>query len=521
MTYSGSPYTWHPANAWASGHVETFGAEDADQINSADPLWFQMAPHWATIRAVMEGTEYLKRNAETYLPQQPMELAESWQGRVSRSVFSPYFQKILRVAVGLILRKPIFLEGGDEAYWEEWREDVCRDGSTDLDQFAWNLMTNALAFGHSSILVDYPDTSNVKTLADETEAALKPYLVELPCTQVIGWRHDPRENMGKLQQLRVREAARVPKGRFGVEYKSRVRVLEPGSYEVWEAADDQGAADWKIIESGSMSVKDIPVCTVYGQKEAVMYSKPPLLPLAALNISHYQKASDLTQSLHIAAQPILVMKGMDDLQNDNTTQGAVGLSVNNAILSPPDSEVYYVQPQAGAFDAQRADMDRLVEEMRNLGIAMLSEQNTTNASGVSKALDRIDSNSVLQTISKSLQQCLQDAVNIAAEYAGVEPCDVTIPRDFDVDPITGQDATAINTLFTSGLIDHETSLEMLQHGEFLPDDVDISEVLSKSENDELHDIDMQVQRTEAMAEINEGTPAENEAGQIDKAAKDE
>ena len=51
-----------------------------------------------------------------------------------------------------ILRKPIYLEGGDEAYWEEWRQDVCRDGSTDLDQFANDLLLHALAYGHSNIL---------------------------------------------------------------------------------------------------------------------------------------------------------------------------------------------------------------------------------------------------------------------------------------------------------------------------------------------------------------------------------
>ena len=496
------------------GNVETSGGDDASQVNAADPLWFAMAPHWQTVRACLEGTDYLRHNADQYLPQQPMELDESWQGRVKRSVFSPYFQKILRVAVGLILRKPIFLEGGDEAYWSSWREDVCRDGSTDLDQFANDVLSSALAMGSSNILVDYPDTSNVVSLAQERGANLKPYLVEVPCTQLIGWRHDPRENMGKLQQVRIREVARVSKGRFGIEYKHRVRVLEPGKYELWEANDNAGDAAYEQIESGSMApYRDIPLCTVYGQKLAVLYSRPPLLPIAALNISHYQKSSDLTQSLHIAAQPIMVMAGMDDLPNDNTSKGAIGLSANNAILTPPknESEVYYVQPQSGAFDAQRADMDRLVDEMRNLGIAILSEQNTTNASGVSKAMDRIDSNSVLAVVSKSLQQCLQDAINIAAEYAGVEPCEVVIPRDFNVDPIDGQDVNAINSLFTSGLVDAETALAMLQQGEFLPEESDPEEIIAATELAEQHDIEMQVERTAAMAEIGEGTPSNDEA----------
>ena len=494
---------------WA-GDYSTDGGNDGDQVNAADPLWFAMAPHWTTIRACVEGTDYLRQNADVYLPQQPMELPESWQGRVSRSVFSPYFQKILRVAVGLILRKPIFLEGGDETYWEEWREDVCRDGSTDLDQFANDLLTNALSFGHSNILVDYPDTSAIRTKAQEVGAALKPYFVEVPAPYLIGWRHDPRENMGKLQQVRIREAAKLNKGRFGIEYKQRVRVLEPGKFELWEAGDNTADAAFTQIDSGNMSVPNIPLCTVYGHKLGVLHSRPPLLPLAALNISHYQKASDLTQSLHIAAQPLLIGKGVDDLPNDNTTEGAIGLSVNNMMLIPPDASVEYVQPQVGAFEAQRADMDRLVNEMRNLGIAILSEQNTTNASGVSKAMDRIDSNSVLQVVSKSLQQCLQDAVNIAAEYAQVEPPEVTIPRDFDVDPIDGNEVTAINTLFTSGLIDQQTALELLQHGEWLADDMDIEAITAGTELEQQQTMERQIEQTAAMADIGEGTPANDE-----------
>ena len=62
-------------------------------------------------------------------------------------------------------------------------------------------------------------------------------------------------------------------------------------------------------------------------------------------------------------------------------------------------------------------------------------------------------------------------------------------------------------MFNSGLVDQETALEILQHGEVLSDDVEIDEILSNSENEELADLEMQVKRTEAMAEIGEGTPA--------------
>ena len=501
------------AMGWA-GNVQTDSQSgNGDEVNQADPLYYAMAAHWGKVRACLDGTEYLRLHCDEYLPQQPLELDESYQGRVSRSVFSPYFSKILRVATGLILRKPLFLEGGDESFWEAWREDVCRDGATDLDQFANDLLSSALSMGHSSVLVDYPDTSNVKTLADEAAADLKPYLVEVPCTQLIGWRQDPRRFAGKMTQLRMREVAKVAKGRFGVEYKNRVRVLEAGSgekcaFELWEENSDGG--DYVLIESGTMSISQIPLATVYGQKLGVLHSRPPLLPIAALNISHYQKSSDLTQSLHIAAQPLLIGKGVDDLPNGNTSDTAIGLSVNNMMLIPPDGSVEYVQPQTGAFDAQRADMDRLVDEMKNLGIAILSEQNTTNASGVSKAMDRIDSNSILAVVSKSLQQCLQDAVNLAAEYAGVEACEVVLPRDFNVDPLDGSEIAAINQIYQSGLIDQATALELLQHGEILSEDMDPEEIAAGTELEEQQDMEMQVQRTEAMADIGEGTPAKED-----------
>ena len=108
-----------------------------------------------------------------------------------------------------------------------------------------------------------------------------------------------------LQQVRIRESARINKGRFGIEYKQRVRVLEPGTFEVWEAGDDSANAGYTQIEAGTMSVRTSRFARSMGKRWVL--GRPPLLPIAALNISHYQKASDLTQSLHIAAQPILMV----------------------------------------------------------------------------------------------------------------------------------------------------------------------------------------------------------------------
>jgi hypothetical protein len=480
-------------DGWERG-TTLAGFSDPEDPSIPDGAYWQLCLWWEPIRACLEGTAYLRANSHRYLPQQPRELDDAYKGRVSRSVFSPYFGRLARTAVGLILRKPIHLEGGDETFWEEWRLDCDRQG-TDLDEFVRNQLFLSVAYGHSSWLVDFPDAREIRTLKDQFEADLKPYFVQVDPWSVIGWRQDPRKDAGKLQQVRIKEIVSVPKGRFGNEYKNRVRVLEPGRWEVWEEANE--IKKWEIVEQGTTSLSDIPMVTTYSNKIGTLFSKPPLTEIAQLNLSHYARHADLIQALHIAAQPIMVMAGWD--QNDDT----VGLSVNNAIATGPrgECEIYYVEPASSAFDAQRVELEALVEEMSMLGIVALTKQKNVAESGISKTLDRIDSNSMLAIISKDIEQSLQVAINMAAEYAGIEPPVVAIDRDFNTEPMQGQEITAINTLFTSGLLDQQTALELLKRGEVFDDSMDVEEIMANAEAEQLKGMEQDLQRQEAQMEL--------------------
>ena len=451
------------------GTLGTLGNGEDPSI--PDPAYHQLQLWWEPIRACLEGTSFLRMNSNRYLPQCPRELPAAYRERVSRSVFSPYFGRVARTAIGLILRRPIQLEGGDESYWEDWRLDCDRQG-TDLDEFIRNELYTSVCYGHSSWLVDFPDSSSIRTLRDQVEAELKPYFVSVDPWSVIGWRQDARQGAGKLQQVRLREVAALPKGRFGNEYKQRIRVLEPGRWELWQQTDGKG---WDVIEGGTTSLADVPMVTTYSNKISALYSKPPLTEIAHLNLSHYARHADLIHALHIAAQPMLVLKGFDDLGDE------VGLSVNNAVLLPPEGDAFYVEPASNAFDAQRAELEALVEAMSSLGIAVLTKQKNAAESGLSKTLDRIDTNSMLAIISKDIEQTLQVAIDLAAEYAGIEAPQVILDRDFNNESLDGSGITAINSIFTSGLIDQQTALELLKRGEVLSDEVDVEEVLANSE----------------------------------------
>ena len=90
-----------------------------------------MIKGWEIMKAVTEGTEYLRDNSEAFLPLEPREDFDAYKARVNRSVFSPFTQRLIRAATGLVLRKPITLTG--DPYWTEmFKMDV--DGcKSDLD----------------------------------------------------------------------------------------------------------------------------------------------------------------------------------------------------------------------------------------------------------------------------------------------------------------------------------------------------------------------------------------------------
>ena len=215
--------------------------------------------------------------------------------------------------------------------------------------------------------------------------------------------------------------------------------------------------------------------TVYANKIETMCSRPPLLDIAYLNLAHFQRQADLIHSLHIASQPMLVMEGWDDQTKD------MAISVNYAMATQPGNKVYYVEPASSAFEAQSAEVQELQQQMSSLGISTLSQQKYVAESADARRLDRIDTNSMLAMVSMDLESGLQKSYNLAANYLGIEPPEVKISRDFDLQRLIGQDITAMGQLFENEVIDRDEFREMLVQGEILPkaaessDDVKVGE----------------------------------------------
>jgi hypothetical protein len=422
-----------------------------------------MMPDWKVMAAVTNGTNYIRDLAELYLPQEPREDDEAWQARIDRSVLSPYTSRLIETAAGAVLRKPIHIEG--DPYWSEVALDIDGIGSN-INEYARRALVSSLTYGHSAILVDFPAATGARNLAEERAMGRRPYFVHVDAPQIWGWRKD---DTNRLTQIRIHDYEYRPLNEFGEEQVEVMRVIYPGRYDLYTLGQETVTFE----ESNGFSLDTIPVVPIYSNRRGVLISQPGLLDIANLNITHYQRQSDLIHALHIAAMPTLVLEGY----SQDSSEATIG--VNYALGMEPGHKAYYVQSDATSFEAQMAELQSLEGQMSTLGITKLFGQKFVAESAEAKRIDQAQSNSVLAIISQELESALNQAFKLAAQYVGMEPPVITIDRDFDYYRLIGQDVAVLAQLNESGKISDETLLKILQHGEILPEDVRVADELER------------------------------------------
>lgn len=462
-----------------------------DYVNVDSPFFMdylnaQMRDKWEIMRAVTSGTRYLHQNKEVYLPREPRELPvqikernnetyDPWQARVNLSVLAPFVKRIIHNAAGMVLRRKIKLEGGDPWWEEEFIKDVDGDG-TSLDQFAKKRLEVALTYGLSSMIVDAPP-----------DDASRPYFVPIDPWQYLGTRREEDRPGAKLTMFRYQEERKVAKGRYGEEYVLVARAIYPGIYEEFVHGTQES-------KEGEYALDYIPLVTMYAEREGFMCASPPLEDAAHLNIAHYRRLADMLHSLHIAAIGLLVL---EDYDGDEA-----GTGLNYAIRMISGSKAYWVPCDAGSFVAQAELLDRLENEISHLGVTRLLGQKFVAESADAKRIDQQQANCVLQVAALELENALNEAFRIASDYNGKEPPKVIISKDFDFYRLLGQDVSVLSDIEMKGQITPELFHKILFHGEWIPEDVDMKQLLvevKKLKEEAKRDILKQQQQANANA----------------------
>lgn len=444
------------------------------QVNERDPRMDNMAATWPKLEALKGGTPAMRKAAKTYLPQQPKEDNEDYAYRLATSTLFPAFMRTCGVMAGKPFSKELTLNKVPSAVLS-LMNDVDGQGRS-IHAFASDVFADCgIEFGFGGILVDFTKTEeDVKTVADEKKAGLRPYWVHIKKDQILGYKAENRGGTMVLTQLRISEQREVDDGEFGVSYVDVVRVYYPGRWELYQAAAD--GKNWVKVEEGQMSIGVIPFVPLYGVRLGFMEGVSPLLDLADLNIKHWQQQSDQDDSTRFARKRMVVFTGITD--GDQMT-----IASNYAIQLPKDADAKVVQGSAESVTVGRTELDALEQQMIQTGaellVALPGQRTATEASNDAEA-----NKSMLQSIVENFEDALDAALQLTADWLGAgEGGTVSLFKDFAVNSLTDASAQLVLSMNMQGLITKETALKEMQRRAVLSPDLDVKTEVELAEND--------------------------------------
>ncbi len=432
------------------------------KVNDANTAWYSQEPHWILIEDLLQGTYGMRRKHRRYLPQEPRELDESYDNRLARSVCPPYYQRLERMLAGMLTRKPVRLNDVSDIVREQLF-DVNLLGD-DLNVWTYETARKMVRYGHVGVLVDAP-------AAGENG---RPYWVTYTPREILGWRSELVNGSQQLTQLRLLENVIVPDGEYGEKQVEQVRVLTPGNFELHRRDDKSG--DFRIFDSGTTSLTEIPFSVAYSNRVNYLESRPPLEDIAELNLKAYQVQSDLDNQLHICAVPMLAFFGFPSSAEE------VSAGPGEAIAFPAEGKAEYIEPSGNSFDSQFKRLEQIAYQINELGLSAVLGQKLSAETAEAKRIDRSQGDSTMMVIAQNMQDLIDNCLNYHAQYLNItEVGSSYVNRDFLGARLDPQDIQALLQLYMAGTITQETLLQNLADGEVLGDDFDVEQEIEATQ----------------------------------------
>lgn len=360
-------------------------------------------PEWRITRALMNGT-FGMRAEQTLLIKWPKEKDTIYKARLENATLFPAFQRTVATLVGKPFSRAIKLSEDMNAVIKGYCENDIDMQGRNLDTYAAETLTPALAHGFAGILVDFPTRDGVaNTQAAETSAGLRPYWVRLMEWDILGYRYTVVNGKKELTQFRFFETVEEPNGDFGVKKILQIRVLGQFAFEIWREQPDK-KGEWFKYKFGTTTSPFVRFVPVYGEYIDYMKSRSPLLELGHLNVKHWNSQSDQDNIVHVIRAPILTYESDDEAYE-------LTISPNMGVRIPIGSVMKYVEHTGKAVEAGKAALDDLKDEMRQAGAELLVMRMTA-ATATEVSADNSVGTCVLQRIVNGLQ----DAINLALQY---------------------------------------------------------------------------------------------------------
>lgn len=423
-------------------------------------------------RTLMGGTEAMRLAGETFLPKHDAESEASYKMRLNGCTLYNGFERTVVQQASKMFGKSVNLTETVPALLQELSQNVDGQGRA-ITAFSFDGMKEGFVDGIWFILVDFPKVAAVNdggpvTLKDQQQIGARPLWSVVTADKVIGWRSESINGQMQLTQVRIRECSNEPVGPYGEEEVHRVRVLEPGRFEVWRRYfDDHGKEEWRLEDEGNTSLSYIPLVPVYINRAGFCEGKPPLATLAELNKEHWVSSSEQRYALTFSRFAMLFVAGAE-------TEGGFTpvIGPNKSICLPQGGTAGFIEPGGTGIAAGQADLEAIEKRMGKAGMEVRVED-AGQVTATAAAIDSHETNAALRAVAQGLEDALETALQISADYLNLGSAgDVEVYKDFAA-PAPEGGALELTSLRNSGVLSLPTLWHELKRRRVLSDEFDL------------------------------------------------
>lgn len=447
--------------------------------------WDGMIDSWARMDTLLGGTPAMRHAGAAYLPQHTEESDTNWNERLGVNILFNAMEITLEHFVGRPFSDPVRLNTDVPESIVEDSKNIDLQGN-DMSSFCRQWFREGLAKGYAHVMIDMPAMNEEarvgRTRADDNADGRRPF-----------WQLIRPENMifaeamiivdpvsGELREhythVRLHEVV-IERVGFAQVVKQRIRVLEPGKFQVFELRKVKGRKEvWVSIEEGTTGIDFIPIVTYYASRKSFLLTKPPLEDLGFLNIRHWQSMSDQINILTVVRFPMLAVAGATD------QAGTVMKIGPRQLLTTKDANgrFYYVEHTGASIESGWRELEKLEEEMEAYGATFL-KKDPGNETATGRALDSAESVTPLQDMTTRFIDSVNNALSIHGfwlrEKGGGGT--VTITTEFGPEEVTKEDASLLEKLRTGRDISRLAFIKENKRRGVLTDEYDEAEDLKQ------------------------------------------
>ena len=465
------------------------------------------SPEWSAQKAALElpdtllgGTAAMRQAGTRYLRKGEAEAQADYDLRLHSTTLTDSYPRTLNFLTGQVFSKDVALE--DETPAIVKLTDNIDNMGNNLSVFSARAFRAGLHAGCSFILVDFSkvktretengreyladeatDTWKPRTLAAAQENGWRPYWVLIEAGSVIDVWTRIVNGVQVIEQFRYFEPAVVDDGPWQRKAKTeRIRVLRPGSWEVWEEQEgsDRKKA-WVMVDRGTTGLDVIPVAAfIPGEPKSEYTALPALQGLADLCETHWQASSGHRHLMDWARRGVFFAKRLRDDKGD-----IVPFGPNRLIHSDdPDADLKYVGINHEFPAASQADLERIESAMALYGLRLLMPR-SGHTSATQHTLESAESDSALKRWAKAFKDTLERCFEFTAMWLSVDLPDAAGAKlNDDFVKIFDADQTrVILEAVAAGLLPKEMAYEALRSILPVRDDLDWQEAKAMIEDD--------------------------------------